>query len=486
MNESEAALLRDVAGGAATALAVMRGDELMYEWVNARYQAIAPGEQMVGRRLADVFPEVAEWLAPALRAVLATGETLVRRERGLRVPRAPGAPLESTSFSFVARRLAADAGERRLVLELQETTGEEQARAAAEELSAVLDAIADGLVLYAEDGRIIRMNAVAERVLGISEEDAARPIAHHWGRTRIEDPLGQPLPVEDSPWARALRGETVAGLELRWITGRGEARWLSWSAAPIRRGEGLAAVVATFVDVTRVRELLEEREDLVRMISHDLRTPLSVVLTHAQLLSRAPERDVPRRAVAIRQAGERMARMIDELVEAVRLETGQHVVDLRPVDVAPFVDDVRRRLEGAVDVARIRVSAPGSLPAARADPAALERVLVNLVTNALKYSPPSEHVDIALAARGGAVTLTVRDRGPGIPREEQGRVFERFYRARAAVRKEGLGLGLYISRLLTEQMGGTIWLESAQGKGAAFTVALPAAVDSPALANPVA
>jgi two-component system sensor histidine kinase KdpD len=139
-----------------------------------------------------------------------------------------------------------------------------------------------------------------------------------------------------------------------------------------------------------------------------------------------------------------------------------------------------------VDVARIRVSAPGSLPAARADPAALERVLVNLVTNALKYSPPSEHVDIALAARGGAVTLTVRDRGPGIPREEQGRVFERFYRARAAVRKEGLGLGLYISRLLTEQMGGTISLESAQGKGTAFTVALPAAVDSPALANPVA
>ncbi len=486
MDESEVALLRELVDGATTAFAVMRGDALVYEWVNARYQALAPGKRFVGRRFGELFPEVAAALAPELRAVLATGEPLARRDRAFRLSRAEGLPPEIVFFSLSARRLAPDGGEPRLVVELHESTGEVLARASAEELSAVLDAIADGLVLYAEDGRIIRMNGVAERVLGISQADAARPIAHHWGRYRIEDPHGQPLPIEDSPWARALRGETVAGLELRWVTAPGEVRWLSWSAAPIRREEGRAAVVATFVDVTRVRKLQDEREDLVRMISHDLRTPLSVVLTHAQLLARAPDRDVPRRAAAIRQSGERMARMIDELVEAMRLEAGQHVVDLRPVDVAPFVEEVRRRLEGAVDVSRVRVSAPGPLPSARADPAALERVLVNLVTNALKYSPPCEPVDIELAARGGAVTVTVRDRGPGIPREEQGRVFERFYRARAAVRKEGLGLGLYISRLLTERMGGTIWLESAPGKGTAFTVAVPAAAAPPALANPVA
>jgi len=362
-----------------------------------------------------------------------------------------------------------------------------RARASADELWGVLDALAGGLVLYAEDGRIIRMNAAAERVLGITEDEASRPIAHRWGRYRIEDAHGQPVAIEDSPWARARRGETVTGVELRLVTPRGDARWLSWSAAPMRSGEGLAAVVvATFVDVTHERELQEEREDLVRMISHDLRTPLSVVLTNAQLLARAPDRDVPRRAAAIRQSAERIARMIDELVEAMRLEAGQHVVDLRPVEIVPFVEDVRRRLEGAVDVSRVRISPPGPLPAVRADPAALERVLVNLVTNALKYSPPSQQVEIGLAARGGAVTVTVRDHGPGISPEEQARVFERFYRARAAVRKEGLGLGLYISRLLTEQMGGTIWLESAPGKGTAFTVALPAVAAAQALENPVA
>jgi len=367
------------------------------------------------------------------------------------------------------------------------TDGRLPGGASADELWAVLDALAGGFVLYGEDGRIIRMNETAERLLGITEEDATRPIAHRWGRYRIEDTHGELLPLEDSPWARAVRGETVTGVVLRLVTPRGDARWLSWSAALMRSGEGVAAVVvATFVEVTHEHDLQEEREDLVRMISHDLRTPLSVVLTHAQLLARAPDRDVLRRATAIRQSADRIARMIDELVEAMRLEAGQHVIDLRPIEIVPFVEEVRRRLDGAVDVSRIRISPPGPLPAARGDPAALERVLVNLVTNALKYSPASKPVEIGLAARGGSVTVTVRDHGPGIPPEEQARVFERFYRARAAVRKEGLGLGLYISRLLTERMGGTIWLESAPGKGTAFTVALPAMAQAQVLANPVA
>ena len=367
------------------------------------------------------------------------------------------------------------------------TDGRLPGGASADELWAVLDALAGGFVLYGEDGRIIRMNETAERLLGITEEDATRPIAHRWGRYRIEDTHGELLPLEDSPWARAVRGETVTGVVLRLVTPRGDARWLSWSAALMRSGEGVAAVVvATFVEVTHEHDLQEEREDLVRMISHDLRTPLSVVLTHAQLLARAPDRDVLRRATAIRQSADRIARMIDELVEAMRLEAGQHVIDLRPIEIVPFVEEVRRRLDGAVDVSRIRISPPGPLPAARGDPAALERVLVNLVTNALKYSPASKPVEIGLAARGGSVTVTVRDHGPGIPPEEQARVFERFYRARDAVRKEGLGLGLYISRLLTERMGGTIWLESAPGKGTAFTVALPAMAQAQVLANPVA
>lgn len=355
----------------------------------------------------------------------------------------------------------------------------------AQELSAVFDAIADGVVLYAPDGRILRMNDAAGRLLGISLEGATRPIEERFRDYRVADANGQPVGVEESPFGRARRGEVVRGFDLLWTTPQGQRRWLSASAAPIRDEDGtILGVVSTFADVTQMRELQEEREDIVRMISHDLRTPLSVVLTQAQLLARAPERDVPRRAASIRQSAERMGRMIDELVEAVRLESGQQVLELRPVDLAPFVHDVRRRLEGPVDLARVRISVAEPLPPARADPGALERVIVNLVTNALKYSPPDRPVDVELAARGGAVTVIVRDRGAGIPRDEQPRVFERFYRARAAVRKEGLGLGLYISRLLTERMGGSITLESAPGKGTAFTVTLQAAREEPALAHP--
>jgi PAS domain S-box-containing protein len=352
----------------------------------------------------------------------------------------------------------------------------EEPEAVAEELSAVFDAIADGVVIYALDGRILRMNEAAGRLLGITMEGGDRPIEERFGDYRVEDAAGRPIGVEETPFGRARRGEVVRGFELLWVTPKGKRRWLSASAAPVRRDDGsLAGVVSTFADVTQVRELQDERDDLVRMISHDLRTPLSVVLTQAQLLGRAPDRDVVRRSASIRASAERIARMIDELVEAVRLESGQQLVELRRIELAPFAHDVRGRLEGAVDVTRVRIAVADPVPPARADPAALERVLVNLLTNALKYSPASRPVDLELAGRGDAVTVTVRDRGPGIPPDEQGRVFERFYRARAAVRKEGLGLGLYISRLLTERMGGTLALESAPGRGTAFTVTLPAA-----------
>lgn len=365
-------------------------------------------------------------------------------------------------------------------IELQKQAELERAAAVAE-LSAVLDAIADALVVHGPDGRIVRVNAAAARLLGWSEEEARHPDAVRAPPPEVTDEEGRAIDPGDMPAARALRGEVVRGFGLRWTApGERAPRWLSASAAPIVRDDATrAGVVETFADVTRLRELREQREDLLRMISHDLRTPLSVVMMQAQLLGRWPEREVPRRAASIRDAGERIARMIDELVEAVRLESGHAPLEPGQVELPAFAEAVRRRLEGVVEVARIRVRAAPGLPPALADPAALERVLVNLFTNALKYSPPAAPVDVELAEAEGTLAVTVRDRGPGIPPDEQVRIFERFYRARAAVRKEGIGLGLYITRLLVERMGGTIHLESAPGAGSAFTVTLPAAQAGP-------
>jgi len=345
----------------------------------------------------------------------------------------------------------------------------------AAELDTVLDSIADGLVISNQAGEVERANETARRLLG------ELPPGSDWlHRFVVRDTLGQELPVGAMPPVRALRGEVVRGVELRLEPrgGPGSPTWLSVSAAPVRDDRGdIRGVVTTFGDITRLHELQERQADLLRAISHDLRTPLTVILTQAQLLQRRPD-DPPtvvRRAESVRTSAQRMAAMIDDLVDLVRLEAGLVKLAPRAVALAPFAAELRDRLRGTLAVERLRLEVPESLPAASADPPRLERILVNLITNALKYSPPESETVVSGALVDGQVQLTVADQGPGIPADELDRVFERFYRSPSALRKEGLGLGLYITRLLVEAHGGQIRVESEVGRGSAFHVLLPRA-----------
>ena len=357
---------------------------------------------------------------------------------------------------------------------------EEAAWAAARraaELDIVLDAIADGLVLTDARGRIVRANAAAQRMLGYAEEDQSLDALERLSRYRAFRPDGQAVPVAALPPIRALRGEVVRNEEIRFERRGGGSRWVSISSAPVRHvDDRIEGVVTTFSDVTAAHEMQEQREDLLRAISHDLRTPLTVIMAQAQMLARRPEDPalVLRRAESIRTSSARMATMIADLVELVRLEAGNVKLEPRPVPIAPFAAELRDRLRGAIAVERLRLEVPEPLPAALADPPLLERILVNLITNALKYSPPGSEAVLSAAARDGRVRITVQDRGDGISPEELPRIFERFYRSPSAAQKEGLGLGLYITRLLVEAHGGSISVDSAPGVGSAFHVLLPA------------
>jgi signal transduction histidine kinase len=348
----------------------------------------------------------------------------------------------------------------------------------AAEVDAALEAIAEGLVVASREGGVERANDTALRLLG------PLPPGSGWlQRFRAFDQAGLPLPESDLPPTRALQGEVVRGEEVRLERRDGPARpiWLSVSAAPIRdEAGGVTGAVVTFTDTTRLHELQERQADLLRAISHDLRTPLTVITTQVQLLQRRPEdvATVLRRAESLRTSAQRMAAMIDDLVDLVRLEAGLVKVQPRPVHLHPFATELRDRLRGALEVERLRLDVPKALPPAHADPPRLERILVNLITNALKYSPPDSEAVLRASVVGGEVRVTVADDGPGIPEEERARVFERFYRSPHASRKEGLGLGLYITRLLVEAHGGAISVESEIGRGSAFHVTLP--VSAPA------
>ncbi len=228
--------------------------------------------------------------------------------------------------------------------------------------------------------------------------------------------------------------------------------------------------------INRMAEEVRVRDQEACTISHDLRAPLTIIHGHAQLIQRAADRPdlVLRSAEAIISGTRSMNVMIQDLVDAARLESGQLLLQRSPWDLRLFVLDLMERLTGIMEVDRIRVEAREGLPLVMVDGNRLERVLMNLLANALKYSDPGSRVTVTVTEDDGEVVTSVIDQGVGIAPEDLPQLFQRFRRTRRTREdREGLGLGLFISRGLVEAHGGRIWAESEPGKGSTFSFALP-------------
>ena len=245
---------------------------------------------------------------------------------------------------------------------------------------------------------------------------------------------------------------------------------------PYQELEALRAHVEDELVVTirRLERLREQREDFLRAVSHDLRNPLQVVLLQAERIARAGgETTALRKPVAaIRFAGRRMERMLRDLTDAARLEVGELRLAREPVELRPFVDHLLELEQGVLDSSRVQNLIDPALPPLNVDPDRLDRILVNLVGNALKYS--GGEVRVAAEREGDVARVTVADRGAGIPPDDLPRLFERYYRGQRH-EGEGLGLGLFIVKGLVQAHGGTIEVASVPGEGSTFTIRLPLA-----------
>jgi two-component system sensor histidine kinase KdpD len=288
------------------------------------------------------------------------------------------------------------------------------------------------------------------------------------------------VPVSLAAWYAGRRPALVvaAGSAAGWwlserFSGHrySEAWLLAWGT-----GVRLLAALAIAWTMSAIRAIARLREDLLHAVSHDLRVPLGVITGQAQLLGRRPgdAAFVAGRREAILRSARRMHLMIEDLLDGARRSAGRLELALQPLDLAAWLPGVVEAMELGAE-RRVEVAVDAGLPPARADPARLERVVCNLVTNALKYSPPGAPVRVAAAARGTSVRLTVTDHGPGLSEEDRRHLFVRFHRGSAGRDREGIGLGLFSARQLVEAMGGRLEVESRAGGGATFVVALPAA-----------
>jgi two-component system phosphate regulon sensor histidine kinase PhoR len=256
-----------------------------------------------------------------------------------------------------------------------------------------------------------------------------------------------------------------------------ERRVLAVHAASFAIGDAKGAV-AVFHDMTEVRRLETVRRDFVANASHEIKTPLTAIRGFAETLlsNELPAQDARSYLEIILRHSERLARLVEDLLELSRLESGKFTLEPEPLDVGVLTAKLCRELEPRLRERGIsvRVSAEGA-PRAFADARAVEQILQNLLDNAIKYSDPEREIEVRVAKDGDDVRIDVVDQGLGIPEADRARIFERFYRVDRGRSREqgGTGLGLSIVKHLVQASGGEVWVESTPGVGSTFAFTLP-------------
>ena len=363
---------------------------------------------------------------------------------------------------------------------------EERLRESEERFQLLVELSPDAIAVHA-DGLLLFINTAGARLLGAErpEQVVGRPIAelvhpdyHAAVRDRLE---------------KIARGETPPPVEVRFVRLDGSEIYGELASAPLLY-RGRPAVQAVVRDLTRRRRSEEERERLLReaqeanrlkdeflaTLSHELRTPLTAILGWARLLRGGEVKGeaTPRALETIERNARAQAQLIDDLLDVSRIVTGKLRLDVAPVDPRTFIDPAVEAVRPAAEAKGVilrQVIEAGAVVVV-GDPARLQQVVWNLLTNAVKFTPEGGRVEVRLGRVESHVEIVVSDTGAGIDPEFLPHVFERFRQAdqQANRRHGGLGLGLSIVRHLVELHGGTVSAESAgAGAGATFTVSLP-------------
>jgi len=365
--------------------------------------------------------------------------------------------------------------------ELREAAGRRERHAAEEELRvsearfrATFEQAAVGMAHVGLDGRFLRVNRKLCDIIGYPEEELLQITFQQI--THPDD-----LEADIAQRQHLLAGEiNTFTMEKRYLRKDGSTVWVNLTDSVLRDRAGTPEYfIVVVADVTALHELQEQQRVFIHMVSHDLRSPLTVILGNTQIIEEMMTAEpfgdpMPTCIASVRRSAERLNVMIDDLTDAARIEGRQLQLKLREVRLADFVQDILQRFGTALGAERIQTAFPAGLPPLQADADRLERILLNLLSNATKYSAPGTEIMLAAQREADGVTVTVSDRGAGIAADDLPHIFERFYRATGVTRKaEGIGLGLYITRLLVEAHGGRIWVESRPGEGSTFSFTLP-------------
>jgi PAS domain S-box-containing protein len=379
--------------------------------------------------------------------------TLARTEQG------PAYSADEVAFAEdLASRLALALDRARLYREVEERS----------DAAWVLEHVADGVLLLDRNGLVRLWNPAAEAITFI-------PAGEVVGKPAVDAIPGWKASVESVPVSASPdpgHDEVLIPIE----TSRGE-RWIAISGVRFFGG-----TVYAFRDLTDTRRLEEIKADFIATASHELRTPLAAVYGAAQTLLRhdfaLDETGRERFVSLIADESERLGRIVNEILLANQLDAGRLDLESEPFDAHDLVERVVEATRmHAPPTVTLEVDASNNLSPVAADADKVRQVVVNLVENAIKYSPDGGRVEVGVEEEDGFVRFHVRDEGLGVAPEDQERIFEKFYRADPQMVRGvgGTGLGLYICKELIDRMGGRIWVEPNGDRGSNFVFDLPTA-----------
>ncbi len=345
------------------------------------------------------------------------------------------------------------------------------------QLDAIIQHSADGVMILDADLRILVFNRALSQMTGWSAEAAlGRPCYEVLALEQASGPnLCGPDPIEvEFPDGQPVM---VEGLLPR---PSGSRLAVSITYSPLYDEDGrLTRIIANVVDITRFREAEEMKSTFVSVISHELKTPVALIKGYANTLAREDAQwdsaTLREGLQVISEESDRLNVLINNLLDASRIQAGAFKLErgdvLIPKLAARVVDNFRVHATGH----RFVLDFPADFPCVSGDEERLRQVLDNLVSNAIKYSPAGGEIRVGGWSDDAWATVYVADQGIGIPAEEQGKLFQRFYRVDSSLRRstQGAGLGLYLCKSIVEAHGGRIWLRSEPGKGTTVFVTLP-------------
>ena len=347
------------------------------------------------------------------------------------------------------------------------------------QLTQILESTSDGVLFVGAGRRVQAANRHTGELLGCeSIQLVGADLGAVLGHECTEASAAELIRTCDAGLAAgfAADGRGAAGdLELTNLK-----RVLHWETRTTRdAADRTVGLTITLHDVTQEREIAQLKSDFVSFATHQLRTPLSGIKWMLELGMQEQEVGEQAKSYMIDALGaaQRLIQLVNDLLDVSRLESGRMKSPVQAVDLVGLTRTVLGDLKPQIDDKdhRVTVDASEDIPEVFADPQLLRQIVLNLSSNAIKYSRPGGRIAVRLTRDQEFVRWQIQDNGIGIPKESQRHLFEKFYRADNVVSLEtdGTGLGLYLVRLIVEQMGGRVWCESEEGQGATFFFTAP-------------